>query len=201
MAFRKISSSESRTVGELTSRFCRAVSPQMASTSTPAGRTMRQRPPPSRPPRHRSPAAPSADPIVTRDLELDEALFDRRSSSRLQCCTIMPSFMITAFVAYLLDVAQQVGADENIHPVLVLHFFDELEHAAAGGGIEAVGRFVQHHQLGPVHDRLGKLRHLLHPIRVGSQLPAPRLSEPHIEQHFVRLLERALGGRPDSSAI
>ena len=93
-------------------------------------------------------------------------------------------------VAYLLDVAQQVGADEHIHPLLVLHLLDELEHAAAGGGIEAIGRFVQHHQLGPVHDRLGELRHLLHPIRVGPQLPVPRLSESHMKQHLVRLFER-----------
>jgi hypothetical protein len=86
-----------------------------------------------------------------------------------------------SFVAHLLDVAQQVRADEHIHPLLVFHFLDELEHSAPGGGIEAIGGFVQHHQLGPVHDGLGELRHLLHPIRVGPQLPVPRLAEPDVE--------------------
>ena len=93
-------------------------------------------------------------------------------------------------VAHLLDVAQQVGADEHVHPLLVLHLGDELEHAPAGGGIEAVGRFVEHDQLRSVHDRLGELRHLLHPERVGPELAVTRLAEPDVEQHLVGLLER-----------
>ena len=98
IAFRKISSSVSRRcVSFLTSRFCRAVSPQMASTSTPAGSTIRQRPAPSD-----TPSAPISGSAIRRfrsspvTSSSTKDRFDRRSSSRLQWCAITPSFRITA---------------------------------------------------------------------------------------------------------
>ena len=96
------------------------------------------------------------------------------------------------FVAHLLDVAQQVGADEHVHPLLLFHLGNQLEHAPARGRIEAVCRFVQHDELWPMDNRLGELGHLLHPERVGSQLSVARLAEPHMEQDLVRLFERRL---------
>ena len=68
-------------------------------------------------------------------------------------------------VAHLLDVAQQMGADQHVHPLFRLHIGDEFEHSPARGRIEPVGRFVEHDQLRPVDDRLGELGHLLHPVQ------------------------------------
>ena len=70
-----------------------------------------------------------------------------------------------------------------------------VEHAPAGGRVEPVGRFVQHDQLRSVHDGLGELRHLLHAVRIGPQLPVARLAEPHVEQNLVGLLERGVRGK------
>ena len=96
------------------------------------------------------------------------------------------------FVADGLDVAQQMGADKHIHPLLLFHLCDELQHPPTRGRIEPVGWFVQHQQLGSVNDRLSELRHLLHSVRVGTQLPIAGLSKPHVEQDLVRLFECCL---------
>ena len=130
--------------------------------------------------------------IVAGDLELDEAPV--RPPLLLEVALVHDRAVLHdhRLVAHLLDVAQQVGADEHAHPLLRLHLADQLEHAPAGGRVEAVGRLVEHDQLGPVHDRLRELRHLLHAVRVGAQLAIARLAEPHVEQDFVGLLERRL---------
>ena len=128
--------------------------------------------------------------IVAGDLELDEGAV--RPPLFLEIAVMDDRAVLHDhdLVAHLLDVAQQVGADEHVHALLVLHLGDELEHAPARGRIEAVGRFVEHDQLRSVHDRLGELRHLLHPERVGPELAITRLAEPDVEQHLVGLLER-----------
>ena len=129
-------------------------------------------------------------PIVAGHLELDEAPV--RPPLFFEVALVHDHAVLQdhGLVAHLLDVAQQVGADEHVHPLLLLHLGDELEHPPARRRIEPVGRFVQHDQLRPVDDRLGELGHLLHPVRVGPQLPVARLPEPHVEQDLVRLLER-----------
>ena len=131
-------------------------------------------------------------PIVAGHLELDEAPV--RPPLFFEVAVVHDRAVLQdhGLVAHLLDVAQQVGADEHVHPLLLLHIGDELEHPPARGRIEPVGRFVQHDQLRPVDDRLGELGHLLHPVRVGPQLPVARLPEPHVEQDLVRFLERRL---------
>ena len=131
-------------------------------------------------------------PIVARDLELDEALVGPPLFFEVAMVHDHAVLENHGLVAHLLDVGQQVGADEHIHPLLLLHFSDELEHPPPCGRIEPVGRFVQHHQLRSVDDRLGELRHLLHSVRVRPQLPVARLSEPDVKQDLVCLLERCL---------
>ena len=186
-----------RCVSFLTSRFCCAARRQIASTSTPGGSTMRQRPTPSDTPSapisgsaarscRSSPVTSSSTKRAVRPpLFLEIAVMDDRA--------VLHDHRL---VAHLLDVAQQVGADEHVHALLVLHLGDELEHAPAGGRIEAVGGFVEHDQLRSVHDRLGELGHLLHAERVGPQLAIARFAEPDVEQHLVGLLERGFRRKP-----
>src|SRR6185503_14016727 len=128
--------------------------------------------------------------VVAGDLELDEGAVRPPLFLKIAMMDDRAVLHDHSLIAHLLDVAQQVGADEHVHALFVLHLGYELEHAPAGGGIEAVGRLVEHDQLRSVHDRLGELRHLLHPERVGAQLAIPRLAEPHVKQDLVRLLER-----------
>ena len=127
--------------------------------------------------------------IVAGHLELDEVPV--RATLFFEVALVHDRAVLQdhGLVADLLDVAQQVRAHENVHPLLFLHVDDELEHPPASGGIEPVGRFVQYDQLGPVNDRLRELGHLLHAVRVGPQLPVARLPESDMEEHLVRFLE------------
>jgi hypothetical protein len=137
-------------------------------------------------PRQRRPQGP----IVPSHFQLDEAPV--RAPLLFEIALVHDRAVLQnhGLVAHLLDVAEQMGADEHVHPLLLLHVGDELEHAPTRRRIEAVCRFVQHDQLRPVDDGLGELGHLLHPVRIGSQFPVARLAEPDVEQGLVRLLER-----------
>ncbi len=44
-----------------------------------------------------------------------------------------------------------------------------------------------------MHDRLRQLGELLHPQRIRSERTVASLAQSHVEQHFMRALERRVG--------
>ena len=57
------------------------------------------------------------------------------------------------------------------------------EHVVAGGRIETVGRLVEEHQPGIVHERLGQLRALLHAGRVATHRAVALLGEADVAEY------------------
>jgi len=88
-------------------------------------------------------------------------------------------------VATFLDVAKQMRGEDDAHVARVLDLLDQADHAPPVRRVEAVRRFVQEQQLGPVHDRLGQLGHLFHAQGVGLDLAVARLAETHVVERFV----------------
>ena len=194
MAFRKISSSVSRRcVSFLTSRFCRAASSQTASTSTPAGSTIRQRPPPSD-----TPSAPISGSAVRRcrsspvTSSSTKCRFERRSSSRLQWCTIAPSFRITASSHTCSMSRSRWEQTSTFIPCSSFMSTMSLSIRRRAAGSSPLVGSSSTTSSGPWTIACASLAICFMPYRVGPQLPVARLPEPDVEQHLVRLLERRL---------
>src|SRR6185295_8397416 len=98
-------------------------------------------------------------------------------------------------LAALLDVAQQVGGEDEVDLAGVADVADQLQHALAGRGIEPVGRLVEKEEPGTVNQGLGELGELLHAERVGLDLAVPGFAETDVEERLVGPLERPLGGK------
>src|SRR5947209_19843684 len=73
-------------------------------------------------------------------------------------------------IAALIDIAQQVRRDHDVHVAGITNFLNELDHAGARRRIEAVGRLIKKYQFGTMRDCLRELGKLLHAERVRSQL-------------------------------
>src|ERR1035438_8445286 len=93
-------------------------------------------------------------------------------------------------IAAFLDVAQQVGRDDQVQIAAVANLLDQLNHAQAGRRIEAVGRLVQKQQLGTVRYGLRQLGRLLHAQRVSAQRAVADFTEAHVKERLVRTLQR-----------
>jgi hypothetical protein len=68
---------------------------------------------------------------------------ERRSSSMLQRAAMRPFFEDQDFIAGLIDVAEQMRGDEQPDAAFFANFLDQLNHALAGDGIEAVGGLIE----------------------------------------------------------
>ena len=95
-------------------------------------------------------------------------------------------------VADLLELAEQVGGDEDGDAELAADALHQPEHVVARRRVEAVGRLVEEDQLRVVGERLGELGALLHAGGVAAHRPVALLVEPHVPQHVGRPL--ASGG-------
>ena len=93
-------------------------------------------------------------------------------------------------VADPLELAEEVGGDDDGDAEVVADPPDQPEHLVAGGGVEAVGRFVEEDQPGVVGEGLGELGLLLHPGRVAAHRSVPLLGQPDVAQHLGGALAR-----------
>ena len=96
-------------------------------------------------------------------------------------------------VADALELAEQVGGDQDRDAELAADPPDQVEHVVAAGGVETVGGLVEQHQLGVVDQRLRELDPLLHAGGVAAHRPVALLVEPDVAQDVGRPL--AGGGR------
>ena len=85
-------------------------------------------------------------------------------------------------VADPLHLFEQVRGEQHGDPELVADAVDELQHAVALHGVEAVGGLVEHHQVGVVGQGLGQLDALALAGGHGADRPAALLAEPHLPQ-------------------
>jgi len=99
------------------------------------------------------------------------------------------------FLAGVLDIAEEVGAEDDVHAGVVAHLADHAEHAEAGWGIEAVGGFIEDDEFGAVDDGLGELGELFHAERVGAELTVAGFAEADIEEGLMSPLESGGGGQ------
>src|SRR5205807_8227208 len=67
--------------------------------------------------------------------------------------------------------------------------FRSLDHADAGGRVQAVGGFVQEQQFGAVGDGLRQFGGLLHAERIGTQVAVAHFAQAHVKEGFVGALE------------
>ena len=86
-------------------------------------------------------------------------------------------------VADLLELAEQVGGDEDGDAEVAADALHEPQHVGAGGGVEAVGRLVEEDQPRVVGERLGELGALLHAGGVAAHRPVALLVEADVAQH------------------
>ena len=95
-------------------------------------------------------------------------------------------------VADLLHLAEQVPGQQH-GPAVGAEFADQPAHVAHPGGVEAIGRLVQDHQLRVLQERGRDAEPLLHPQGVRRE-PVPRaFGEVDQLQHLVDLLSRHFG--------
>ena len=73
---------------------------------------------------------------------------------------------------------------------------DQLENLFLAFGIQAIGRLVEKDNLRVVDDRLGQLEPLLHPGRVGVDLPVALLAHANKIEQLMRPLPRGLERKP-----
>jgi hypothetical protein len=97
-------------------------------------------------------------------------------------------------VADPLHLFEQVRGEQHGDPELVADAVDELQHAVALHGVEAVGGLVEHHQVGVVGQGLGQLDALALAGGHGADRPAALLAEPHLPQGVAGPVGGLLGG-------
>ena len=97
-------------------------------------------------------------------------------------------------VAALLDVPEEVRREDDADLPRLPDLLDEPDHPLPRRRVEAVRRLVEEEDPRAVGDRLGQLRELLHPERVGLEVPVADLAEADGEERLVGPLER-LGSR------
>ena len=85
-------------------------------------------------------------------------------------------------VADPLELPEQVGGDEHRDAEVGPDPADQAEHLVAAGGVEAIGRLVEQHQLRVVHQRLRELHALPHAGGVAADLAVALLVEPDVPQ-------------------
>ena len=127
--------------------------------------------------------------IVADDVELDEAAVGFAFGFEVGLVDDLAVLEDDDFVADLFDVGEEMGAEQDVHAVLLLHFLDELEHALAGGGVEAIGGFVEDDEFGAVDNGLRELGHLFHAERVGADFAVARFAEADVKENFVGFFE------------
>ena len=98
--------------------------------------------------------------------------------------------MATRGSADALDLAEQVGRDDDRDPELGAGPVHELEHLVAAGRVEAVRRLVEQEQAWVVDERLGELDPLLHAGRVAADGPIALLVQPDVPEDLGRPLAR-----------
>ncbi len=80
--------------------------------------------------------------------------------------------------------------EDDVHVAGVADLLDQPDHPLPRRRVEAVGRLVEEQQPRPVDERLGQLGPLLHPQRVGLEVPVARLAEADEVERLVGALER-----------
>ena len=89
-------------------------------------------------------------------------------------------------VARTLDVAHQVGRDDDADAEVAADTPDQLEHLAPADRVEAGGRLVEERQQRVVHESLRQLHALLHSRGVRPDGPVPLLEQPDVPEHVRR---------------
>src|ERR1700679_2048198 len=82
---------------------------------------------------------------------------------------------------------------EQTDAAFLADILDELDHALASDGIEAVGRLVKNEQAWAMRQGLGQLDELLHTQRIGVDLAVAGLAQSDVEQRFMGALKRNAG--------
>ena len=99
-------------------------------------------------------------------------------------------------VAHPLQLTEQVGGHEHRDPELGADPAHQGQHVVARRRVQPVGRLVQQHQPGVVHDRLGQLRPLLHARGVATHRAVALLGQPDVAEHVGGALARGGVGQP-----
>ncbi len=116
-------------------------------------------------------------------------LFERRSSSRLHSCTIMPSRMMTTSSQTCSTSRRRCEHMSTFMPCSSFISRTRRSMRRRAEGSKSVGRLIKDNQFRTVNDGLGQLGHLLHSQRIGSQFAIARFTKPHVKQCLVRLFE------------
>lgn len=85
-------------------------------------------------------------------------------------------------VAGPLQLAEQVGGDQDRDAEVGVDAADQAQHLVAADRVEAVGGLVEEHQLRVVDQRLGELDALLHAGGVAADGAVALLVQPHVAQ-------------------
>ena len=85
---------------------------------------------------------------------------------------------------HLLHFGEEVGGDEDGHPLLAVELLDQLPELDDAGGVEAVGGLVEHEQLGPGQEGQGNREALLHAEGEFLHRLLGRVVEPHNIEHL-----------------
>lgn len=89
---------------------------------------------------------------------------------------------------HLLHLAQQMAGDQHSGSGGGGHGADEFPHLLDTGGVQAVGGFVQHQQLGAAQQGHGDAQPLLHAQRILPHLAVLVIGQLHNVQHTGNVL-------------
>src|SRR5687767_9013070 len=76
--------------------------------------------------------------IIARDFKFDEATIGAALLFKIGVMHDAPVFENDHFIADFFDVAEQMGAENHVHAVVLLHCANQFQHADAGRWVEAV---------------------------------------------------------------
>ena len=91
-------------------------------------------------------------------------------------------------VAHLFQLGKQVAGNEYRHALPVAQLLENIPQILDAGGIQSVGRLIQHKQGGTVQDRLGKTQPLAHTQRILGDLVVNPGLKPDQTDHLVKAL-------------